>query len=372
MQGNDVFGIIFSNTNDEALSEMTNLRTMGSIPFAARYRLIDFPLSSMVNAGITKVGIITKSNYQSLMDHIGSGKPWDLSRKNDGIFMLPPFGLGTLGMYHSRTEALNGAMDFITKTDDKYVVIADSNLVANVDYSALLKFHKANGADITVVSADCVPPAKVGRQVELITDEKGEVQKANLIEGGGEQTECSMGIYVMERYLLIRLIHDGMSKERPSFKRISIIDNIGKLKIFAYKHTGFCRTVESLASYFDINMDLLSYTNRKDLFNPERPVYTKSKDAMPTRYGLDNIAKNVLIADGCDIEGEVENCVISRNVTIAKGAKVKNCIILQDTYIGEGANVEYAILDKHVIIKPGKKLCGADTYPIYIAKSTIL
>ena len=371
MQGNDVFGIIFSNTDDEALSEMTNVRTMGSIPFAARYRLIDFPLSSMVNANITKVGIITKSNYQSLMDHLGSGKPWDLSRKNDGIFMLPPFNLGTQGMYNSRTEALNGAMDFINKSDEKYVILADSNLVANVDYSALIDFHKKNGADITVVSAEGIAPTNIGKQVELTTDENGKVEKAAIIPGG-KKAEYSLGVYIMERYLLIRLINEGMSKERPSFKRLSVIDNIGKLKIYAYKHTGFCHKIESLATYFSVNMDLLSYTNRKDLFNAERPIYTKSKDTMPTRYGLENIAKNVLIADGCDIEGEVENCVISRNVTISKGAKVKNCIIMQDTFIGEDANVEYAILDKHVVVKPGKKLCGADTYPIYIAKSTIL
>ncbi|MBQ6380524.1 MAG: glucose-1-phosphate adenylyltransferase subunit GlgD [Clostridia bacterium] len=372
MQGNDVFGIIFSNTNDEALSEMTNLRTMGSIPVAARYRMIDFPLSSMVNANITKVGIITKSNYQSLMDHIGSGKPWDLSRKNDGIFMLPPFGLGSQGMYRSRTEALNGAMDFITKSDEKYVIIADSNLVANVDYDALIKTHLKNGADITIVSADCVPPANVGKQVQLITDDSGKVKEANIISGGGEKTECSLGIYIMERYLLIRLIHEGMTKERPSFKRLSIVDNVGKLKIYACKHQGFCHVIDGLSTYFNVNMDLLSYVNRKDLFNSERPVYTKSKDTMPTRYGLANIAKNVLMADGCNIEGEVENCIISRNVTVSKGAKVKNCILMQDSFIGEDATVEYAILDKHVVVKPGKKLCGADTYPIYIAKSTIL
>lgn len=372
MQGNDVIGIIFSNTNDEALSEMTNVRTMGSIPFAARYRLIDFPLSSMVNANITKVGIITKSNYQSLMDHIGSGKAWDLSRKNDGIFMLPPFGLGTQGMYHSRTEALNGAMDFITKSDEKYVILADSNLVANVDYDALIHFHKKSGADITTVSAYAVPPSNIGKQVALKTDENGKIEQADIITGGGEPTEFSLGIYIMERYLLLRLINEGMSIERPSFKRLSLINNVGKLKLYAYKHEGFCHTIESLSTYFDVNMALLSYNNRKDLFNAQRPVYTKSKDTMPTRYGLENIAKNVLIADGCDIEGEVENCIISRNVTISKGAKVKNCIIMQDTFIGEDANVEYAILDKHVVIKPGKKLCGADTYPIYIAKSTIL
>ena len=372
MQGNDVFGIIFSNTNDEALSELTNVRTMGSIPFAARYRLIDFPLSSMVNANITKVGIITKSNYQSLMDHIGSGKAWDLSRKNDGIFMLPPFGLGTQGMYNSRTEALDGAMDFITKSDEKYVILADSNLVANVDYGALINSHKKSGADITCVSAYGVPPANIGKQVELITDETGKIDDAHIIVGGGEKTEYSLGIYIMERSLLMRLLNEGMSKEKPSFKRLSLTDKIGKLKLYAYKHEGFCHTIESLSTYFNVNMDLLSYANRKDLFNATRPIYTKSKDTMPTRYGLENTAKNVLIADGCDIEGEVENCIISRNVTISKGAKVKNCIIMQDTFIGEDANVEYAILDKHVVEKTKKKLCGADTYPIYIAKSTIL
>ncbi len=375
MRGNDVFGIVFSNTNDESLSEMTNLRTMGSIPFGGRYRLIDFPLSSMVNASISKVGIITKSNYQSLMDHVGTGKPWDLSRKNDGLFLLPPFNLGNQGVYSSRFEALNGAMNFINQCDEKYVILADSDLVANVDYHKLLEFHKEKNADITFVSADnCLPPHNGMLQLSFEADDDGRVTDAEMIsdEQARKLDKSAISIYVMERYMLIRLINEGYAKEETLFKKVAIADKFNKLRIYTYKHRGFCKHIDSLESYFDTNMQLLSYTNRKDLFNEARPVYTKSKDSMPTRYGLENTAKNLLAADGCDIEGEVENCIIFRNVTVSKGAKVKNCIIMHNTFIGENAELENAILDKDVVIKPNQRLIGADSYPIYIGKKTII
>lgn len=374
MRGNDVFGIVFSNTNDEALSEMTNLRTMGSIPFGGRYRLTDFPLSSMVNASISKVGIITKSNYQSLMDHVGTGKPWDLSRKNDGLFLLPPFNLGNQGVYSSRFEALNGAMNFINQCTEKYVILADSDLVANVDYTKLLEFHKSRNADITFVSAQCAPPQNGLLQLSFEADEDGKITKAEMIsdEQARKLTHCAVSLYVMERYMLIRLINEGIAKEETLLKKVAIADKYNKLRVYTYKHEGFCHHIDSLENYFDTNMKLLSYSNRKDLFNAERPVYTKSKDSMPTRYGLENTAKNLLAADGCDIEGDVENCIIFRNVTVSKGAKVKNCIIMHNTFIGENAELENAILDKDVVIKPNQRLIGADSYPIYIGKKTII
>lgn len=373
MRGNDVFGIIFSNSHDAALSEMTNIRTMGSIPFGGRYRLIDFPLSSMVNASIAKVGVISKSNYQSLMDHLGNGKPWDLSRKTDGLFLLPPFNLGTQGgMYSSRTEALNGAMNFITQCDDKYVILADSNLAANVDYQKVLEFHKQKGADITVVTSNGSVPKNIKNLLVYDIDDDGRVKSARFDRHEGKQGDYNLNIYVMERYLLIRLINDGMSHEKPQWQRDAIMSNIDKLHIYAYRHNGFCRMIDGISTYFDVNMDLLSYSNRQELFNDERPIYTKSKDTMPTRYGLENRAKRSFVADGCNIEGEVENCILFRNVTVSKGAKIKNCILMQDTFIGENADLEYTILDKDVVIRPGKRLCGANSYPIYISKKTII
>lgn len=372
MRGNDVFGIIFSNAHDSSMNEMTNLRTMGSIPFGGRYRLIDFPLSSMVNADITKVGVISKSNYQSLMDHLGNGKPWDLSRKTDGLFLLPPFNLGTQGMYTTRTEALNGAMNFINQCDEKYVILADSNLVANVDYGKILEFHKKSGADITVVSSNGKAPKNIKNMLAFDIAEDGRVTGASFDNHQGKDSDYNLNIYVMERYLLIRLINDGMSHSDPHWQRDAIIGNLDKLKIYAYKHDGFCRMIDSIAAYFDVNMSLLSYSNRKELFNDESPIYTKSKDTMPTRYGLESNAKASFVADGCDIEGEVENCILFRNVTVSKGAVIKNCILMQDSFVGENAELENVILDKNVVIKPAKKLCGTHTYPIYVGKKTII
>lgn len=373
MRGNDVFGIIFSNAHDSSMSEMTNIRTMGSIPFGGRYRLIDFPLSSMVNASITKVGVISKSNYQSLMDHLGNGKPWDLSRKTDGLFLLPPFNLGTQGgMYTTRTEALNGAMNFIRQCDEKYVILADSNLVANVDYSKILEFHKKSEADITVVTSHGEAPKNIKNMLTYDIAENGKVKSASFDNHEGKECDYNLNIYVMERYLLIRLINDGMTYSNPHWQRDAIAGNLDKLHVYAYRHEGFCKMVDGVSTYFNVNMDLLSYHNRKELFNDESPIYTKSKDTMPTRYGLESDAKTSFVADGCDIEGTIENCILFRNVTVSKGAVVKNCILMQDTFVGENSILEYSILDKDVVIKPTKKLCGTNTYPIYVSKKTII
>ena len=370
MRGNNVLGIIFSNAHDEVISEMTGVRTMGSIPFAGRYRLIDFPLSSMVNASISKVGVICKANYQSLMDHLGTGKPWDLSRKTNGLFLLPPFNLGSSGVYSSKIEALSGIKGFIDQSNEKYVVLADCNVVANVDYQALFDMHEKSGADITVVTAHGATP-DLKNILTFDIAEDGRVNSAKL-GVAGEESDFSLNIYVMEKYLLLRLIADGMAKPNYDWSIDAIIGNTDKLRIFAYKHETYCSVVDSISSFFKDNMDLLSYTNRKELFVNERPVFTKTRDSMPTRYGLQSNAKKCFVADGCVIEGEAENCIIFRNVTISAGAKVKNCIIMQDTFIGEDARVEYSILDKEVVIKPRKTLCGADSYPIYVGKKTTI
>ncbi len=372
MRGNNVLGIIFSNSHDESISEMTDVRTMGSIPFGGRYRLIDFPLSSMVNASISKVGVICKANYQSLMDHLGTGKPWDLSRKTNGLFLLPPFNFGSSGIYGSRIEALNGILNFISQSDEKYVVMTDSNLVANVDYKALFDFHEESGADITLVTAYGKAPSNVNNMLTYDIAEDGRIKSASFNLKPGTYSDYNLNIYVLEKYLLLRIIADGMAKTNPDWQKNAIIANIDKLRIYAYKHKGYCSMIDSMSSYFSINMDLLSYTNRKQLFNEERPIFTKTKDSMPTRYGLDSSASKCFVADGCVIEGEVENCIIFRNVTVSKGASVKNCIIMQDTFIGENSKVEYSILDKEVVIKPNKVLCGADSYPIYVGKGTTI
>ncbi len=369
MYASNVLGIIYSNVYDDHLNELTTVRTMGSVPFAGRYRLIDFVLSGMVNSGITKVGISTKANYQSLMDHLGSGQAWDLSRKRDGMTILPPFNLSYSGVYESRLEALQGMMGYISKSGKDYVVLADCNAVCNINYADLLDFHQESGADITVAYKRGIAPKL--KNIMTFDIDGNDIRKVTVDQHGAEACDYALNIIVMSRVLLQRIISAaaGSSSIRESFEKEAIAKNVDKLKIKGYKVDTYAKTIDSLQSYYDISMQLLS-GEFKDLFTRENPVYTKVRDDMPAIYGVCSKASNSLVADGCIIKGAVENSVLSRGVQIAEGAVVKNSIIMQDCFIGAGAVINCAILDKNVVIKPNRELSGAETYPLYIGKDT--
>ena len=363
----NVLGIIYSNVYDDCLSELTSVRTMGSVPFAGRYRLIDFVLSGMVNGGIAKVGISTKANYQSLMDHIGSGKAWDLSRKRDGMTILPPFNLtGSGGVYKSRLEALSGMLQYIAESGKDYVLLADCNVVCNLDYEKIIDEHIKDGADITIAYKRGVAP-KLDDIMSFELD-GDKITKVIVGETGDTAVNYSLNIMVMSRVLLERLVHAAMGQGDESFERDVIGKNVDALKIKGYKVEGYARTIDSLQSYYDISMGLLT-GEFKDLFARDLPVYTKVRDDMPAIYGVCSKASNSLVADGCIIKGTVENSILFRGAYVAEGAVVKNSIIMQDSYISQNSKVNCAILDKQVVIKPGREISGADSYPIYIGKN---
>ncbi len=366
MLSKNVLGIVFSSAYDDNIREMTNIRTMGSIPFAGRYRLIDFVLSNMVNCGITKVGVVTKSNYQSLMDHLGSGKAWDLSRKSGGMTILPPFNLGSGGVYRSKIEALSNIMDYLTQSNKDYVVLSDCNAVCNIDYGELLDFHEKSGADITVAYKNGEVPKTEDRMVFTLGADK-RINEVVISPENTEKADYSLNIIVMSRMLLERLINDAKSQNFKSFEQDIIQNNVSSLKICGYPVTDFARVIDSLQSYYDISMGLVS-GDCKELFKKERPVYTKVRDNMPATYGLSSSVNNSLVADGCIIKGKVENSILFRGVRIEEGAEIRNSIIMQDTYIGAGAKINCAILDKSVVVKPSRELSGAPTYPLYVGK----
>ena len=372
MTGNNIVGIIYSNMYDESLSEMTGLRTMGSVPFAGRYRLIDFALSNMVNSGIEKIGVVTKSNYQSLMDHLGTGKPWDLSRKTEGMFILPPFSsAGNNGNYSGRVETLKGIMGFISRSSEEYILFSDCNTLVNIDVNELMKYHTENNADITVVY-------KNGKQPELdntmIFDVKdsGRIVKVAISPEIDGNVDYSMNIVLMKKALLERLVNDAVSMNHEFFERDIIQANIEKLRIFGFEAKGFARTIDSLKSYFWASMDLLNTENCDQLFNAENPIYTKVRDDMPAIYGLGSTVKNSLVASGCVIDGEVENSILFRGVRVEKGAVVKNSILMQESFVAAGSSLNFAITDKTVVITPNKTLSGAVNYPIYVGKGIVI
>lgn len=372
MTGNNILGIIYSNKYDECLSEITGLRTMGSVPFAGRYRLIDFALSNMVNSGIEKVGVITKSNYQSLMDHLGTGKPWDLSRKTEGMFILPPFSSASnMGGYTNRVEMLRGVMGFISRSTEEYILLSDCNEVMNIDIDELMDFHTDNNADISIVYQHGALP-KLDNIMELQMQEGGRITQVALSPNTSGEVDYSLNMILMKRSLLQRLINEAVSLNHESFERDIIQGNVNKLRIFGFAAKGFTRTIDSLVSYFKVSMDLLNPQNCAQLFTADRPVYTKVRDDMPAIYGLGSKVKNSLIADGCIIDGEVENSILFRGVRVEKGAVVKNSILMQGSFVATGSTLNYTIADKSVAITPNKALSGAENYPVFVGKGIVI
>lgn len=366
----NVLGIVFANMHDTTISDLTKRRTMGSVPFGARYRLIDFPLSNMVNSGITNVGVITKANYQSLLDHLGSGAEWDLSRKTGGLHLLPPYGHVNGGLYRGRLEALAGVEDYLAHGDTEYVVMTDSDVIINIDYKPIVDFHEKNGADITAVYAkNTFTKEQLKTKVVLGVNDAGLVYdvviRPETIEG---ETNVSLNMYVMKRDFLLTIVKECASRNLYSFEVDILQHKLKDLKICGYKYNGYYEQVDSIKSYYSSNMALMDKKKRDLLFDMDNPIYTKVRDDAPAKYGLDARVTNSLVADGCIIEGIVENSVLFRGVKVGKGAIVKNCILMQDTVIGDKAEINYVITDKEVITGSYRTMNGTIDYPIYVAK----
>lgn len=371
----NALGIIFPNSYDEYVPDLVAERLMASIPFAGRYRMVDFILSSMVNCGIDNVSIVVRKNYHSLMDHLGSGREWDLTRKNGGLHIFPPFAERSATLYTGRVEALESILGFLKDQKEEYVVMSDTNIAVNFDFSDMMEKHIETGADVTIAyKKEEIPDAMIraegvakGLYYTLDVAEDGRIAdiRVNPKESGVQN--LSMTIYILRRELLIKLIESAYVNAHMYFERDVLLDRIDELKVYGYEFTGYTARITGLRSYFDENMKLLDEENLDGLFAPN-PVYTKIRDDNPTRYIAGATAKNIMAADGCVIEGEVENSVLFRGVKVGKGAKVKNCVLMQDTVVEPGVQLEYVITDKQVVITEGKEMKGTDTYPMFVAK----
>ena len=372
MNGKKVLGIIFANIHEEALDSLTDMRTIGSVPFCSRYRLIDFPLSNMVESGITKIGVVTNSNFRSLMDHVGTGKPWDLSRKDDGLYILPPFSVNSTSIWGNRIDAIYGNMHFLDHCNQEYVLLTDCNNLLNIDLENVFAQHEQNNADITVVGVKGKKPSNISSL--LVFDkvaEDGRIEEASLDPKDNDEVFYSCNIILIKKYLLESLINTAHSKNEVSFQKSIIMSNIKNKRIFAYDATdNFIGTIDSMQSYYDVSMKVLDRNTRKTLFSKDRPIYTKERDDMPTIYGVESKIKNSLVADGCQIKGTVENCILFKGARVDEGAVVKNSILMQDTVIGANSTINCVITDKNVQINPDIELSGAKTFPVYLTKDS--
>ena len=365
----NVLGLVFANMHDTTLGDMTKNRTMGSVMFGGRYRLIDFPLSNMVNSGISEVGVITKSNYQSLLDHLGSAREWDLARKKGGLYILPPFGNVESTLYRGRIEALYGAMSFIKHSRAKYVILSDCDVVTNIDYKPIVAAHIESGADITAVAHTGVYSSDDIKTSTVFNVDADKNVTSVLINPDISGTcTTSLNVFVMSMDFLIETVNHAMARGNVSFERNILQEKCRELKIKIYEYDNYFSKLNSPESYFKSNMALLEPENARKLFVPKRSIYTKVSDNAPVKYDLDSKVSNSLIADGCIIEGEVENSVLFRGVKVGKGAKVKNCILMQGTVVGDNAELSYLITDKNVSICENHILTSSPQYPMYVGK----
>ena len=371
----EALGIIFPNSYDSLVPELVTERLMASIPFAGRYRMCDFLISSMVHCGIDNISLIVRKNYHSLMDHLGSGREWDLARKKGGLNIIPPFAQKSVKVYEGRIEALESIKNYLKRQSEKYVVMCDANIAVNFDFNALINAHMKSGADVTIVYREQEIPEVFKKPNSNISDLyysfdvcDGRIKKVYINSKQSGITNFSMNIFVLDREKLIELVEEAYMHGLSYFTRDILCPQVDTLNIQGYRYDGYVAHIHDMKSYFEENMRLLKEENLQSLFEGNQ-IYTKIRDDNPTRYVNGSKAKNVLIADGWVIEGEVENSILFRGVHVGKGAKVKNCVLMQDTVVEANASVEYVITDKNVKISEGKSLTGNDSFQVYVAKN---
>ncbi|MEO2078447.1 MAG: sugar phosphate nucleotidyltransferase [Bacillus sp. (in: firmicutes)] len=331
-----LLGVIDATTYHEDLEDLLTHRSLAALPFAGRYRIIDFVLSNMVNSGIRSVAIFPKMQYRSLMDHLGSGKNWDLNRKRDGLFFFPSPIVDNDGNKIGSFEHFAANLDFFYRSTQEYAIISNCHTVFNMTFNSVLHWHRENGCDITEIHH------KNGRPMEM---------------------------YLIKTSLLIKLIETRNETGYTCMKDV-VNDLHNDYTICRYNYEGYAVMIDSIANYFATSMNLLKPDVWKNLFIKEQPIITKVKDEPPTKYVKGSEVKNAMIANGCFISGSVENSIVSRGVKIGKGAVIKNCIIMQKCQIEDNCYLDSVILDKDVKVEAGTRLIGTARSPYVIRKGT--
>ncbi len=370
---NDVMGLILAYSNSKSMGELSVPRTTSSIPFGGNYRAIDFLLSNMVNAGATDVGIAVREGYQSLLDHLGSGKDWELSRKLGGLVLLPPYGYNQSRMasgydasFKGKMSALVNILDYITQTRKKYVIMGDGDVILNIKLEPIIEKHIESGADITVVCSH--PVGEATRGIYITPGERNKVVGLTTYPQTAGQYE-STGIYILEKKVLLDLIDYSIMNDMAYFEREVLRTMLDKMDVRYHVFDGYVAKLQTVENYFKSSMELLDVRIRADLFDRENPIYTRIRDYMATYYGDVSEVTNSLVADGCIIEGKVENSILFRGVRVGSGAVVRNSIIMPNCVIGANSFMNYIIADKNVRVIDDSMVVGSTKYPVVVSKN---
>ena len=366
---NDLHGIIYTLSSEPALRELVEHRNSASIPFGGRYRLIDFALSMMVNAGIRDVGVIMERDYQSLLDHMSNGADWGLARRSGGLRLLPPFGLKGSGSGHFSgcMEALRSVRSYIRDIPQEDIVLCAADWAGNIDLAAAVELHRQTGARMTAICSEGYGPFAHHR---LVKDADGFARRLIFSEGGPGEGLFSREIYIIKKDLLLELMEYCSDSIHDHFHRDAVAHYLSQGgEIAVYEHNIYARRITSVRDYYDASMELMQPQIMAELFpTDERPIRTKERADASTYYSDMAKVTGSLVADGCYVEGELEHCILFRGVRVGKGAKLKNCILMQDTVIGENAALTSVIADKDCVVSEGTVLTGSDKLPVVIPK----
>lgn len=368
-------GIIFSNLDQHTISELTVDRTLAAIPFGCRYRLVDFCLSNMINVDISNILIVANYNYRSLVDHIGSGKDWDLARRKGGIQMIAPFMTARSAapvQNFTHLEALCNMKEYILEFKEEYVVIMDSDQVLNIDLNRVVEMHASRGADITMVTRP-TDKAYVGKDRRMMVASDGQGKITTLVASQQYEKDApdtALNIFVMSTAYLVQLINNAEEKRLTSLID-HMLNTYAHENYYMYRYDGYVASITNFDEYYRASMELATSDAAKEslLWRKDAPIYTKVHNSAPTVYIGDADVRDSMIADDCVIEGTVINSILSRNVRVARGAVVKNSILYFGTTVGKGASLNCVVADKDVYITDGVTLSGNENLPIYIEKN---
>ncbi|GLI57177.1 glucose-1-phosphate adenylyltransferase subunit GlgD [Propionigenium maris DSM 9537] len=365
---NNYMGVLLLGEDDTDIRGLTKNRSIASIPIGGRYRVIDFALSNLTNAGVTNIGLYTKKiNSRSLVDHLGDGSPWDLDRKRDGLFLFHASGATEGGI--TDVTNLKNNLEYLYRSKQEHVIVATSYMVCNMNLKEMIRVHEESGADITMayktvdnadIAFENCDTVKVGEDNNIIGIGKNLHFR--------KRENISMETFILSKEHLIRFL--GESTQGGEYKNIRDLLTVsrGELVVKGYEFDGYLKCINSTKQYYDLNMDILDGDIRRDLFFKNGRIFTKIKDTPPTKFTTGSKVTNSLVANGSLIDGRVTNSVVARHVRIEEGAEIENCIILQDCKIGKDAKLKNVIIDKNTVINSGEELKAAKEFPLVIEK----
>ncbi len=355
------------------LGELSAVRSMASVPFLGRYRLIDFALSSLVHADVRNIGIVTRQKYNSLLDHLGGGKDWDMNRKRGGIRVLTPFAKEEASYsVRNQFEALESVRDYIEKTREDYIILGESNVVTLIDYQAVYQKHLESNADITCVCHEANPK---GGDIVLTMGEKDKLLSAKATPQNSKTNEKALlptGAYFLSKALFLKLLDRGILEGWQRIDREMIARQMDNYAITLFWQKEFCQRIDALENYVSASRALLSPALQKELFCSKIPLLTKTDDSAPTCYAVEASVEQALISDGCTIVGQVKRSILGSEVTVGEGSTVEDCILFKGTTIGKNVSLKHVICDKFVKINDGVSICGSQKQPYVAGKRSVV